>query len=195
MVDWMCQVVRCKHLNKGVVEVSFSILDRFLVHKLQYESISREEFQLYCLVSLHIAFKTSASAGRLSLKQLANMAGGVYDAEEIQETELEILQTLQWHVNPPTVMTFCDVYLKLHDTQLSKNVYSTCEYMAEVAIADEYFISKNASSIALAIVLLATRKEGVRFTWTQKLLQELRGRLFVEGDEFESILQQLECLS
>jgi hypothetical protein len=194
MFDWMCQVVRFAHLNKGVVEVSFDILDRFMVSRIHDNSISRDEFRLYCLVSLHIAFKTSASAGRLSLEQLLSMSGGVYQAEEIQANELEILQTLQWHVNPPTIMTFCDLYLKLHETQLSKNVYKACEYMAEVAIADEFFISKPCSSIALAITLLVTRKEGVRFAWTQKLLEELRGRVFVEGDEFESILQHLEWL-
>ncbi|CAJ1920730.1 unnamed protein product [Cylindrotheca closterium] len=194
MFDWICQVVRFSQLNKGVVEVSFNILDRFLVSKVQHDNISREEFRLYCLASLHIAFKTSASAGRLSMKQSLSMSGGFYQVEEIQAAELEILQNLQWHVNPPTIMAFCDLYLKLHETQLSKKVYSACEYMAEVAIADEFFISKPCSSIALAITLLVTRKEGIRFAWAQKLLQELRGRVFVEGDEFESILQQLECL-
>ena len=195
MFDWVCQVVRCKCLNKGVVEVSFNILDRFVAMKLEEQSISRGDFQLYCLVAVYIAFKTSASAGRLTLKHLISMAGGVYQSEDFHRAELEMLETLQWRVNPPTIMTFCDVYLSLDEAQLSENVYSVCEYMAEVAVADEFFISKPCSTIALGIVLLAARKEGVKFAWTQNLLQELRGLVFVEGDEFESILQQLKHLS
>lgn len=194
MFDWICQVVRCKHLGNGTVEVSFSILDRFMAIKLRTQSILREEFYLYSLVSLYIAFKTSATDSRLTLNHLISMMRGVYQADDFEAAELEILETLQWHVNPPTIMDFCDLYLSLDKTQLPKNTYNVCEYMTEVAIADEFFISKPCSKIALGITLLATRKRGVKFAWTKKFLHELRGRVFVEGDEFESILQQLEHL-
>lgn len=196
MLDWMCNVVRSKCLNKSLVEISFSILDRFVAIKLNDEYFpSRQEFQLYCLTALHIAFKTSASVGHLSVEYLVIISGGMFPAQRFVAMELEMLKTLKWHVNPPTIMSYCHSYLEISQMKVPKSVFATCEYMAEVAIADEFFIAKSASGIALGIVLLATGQEKLPFASTLKfLLEQLRGLAFVEYEEFDSIIQQLECL-
>lgn len=195
MYSWTRSVVRGLHLDRNAVAVAFSILDRFLAIKLkENDEISRETFQLYCMVSLYIAAKSSASIRKLRLASVVRISQGLFRDDEITEAEIEILKALQWHVNPPTVLEYCELYLDLHPSEASRRVLSSCEYLADLAVADEFFISRAPSVIALGVVLLATQQAGIPFAESQGLLKNLKGLVRVQGDTFESVFQRLECL-
>jgi hypothetical protein len=95
-----------------------------------------------CMVSLYISAKTGASIRKLTLTSVVKISQGLFQAEQITAAELEILKALQWHVNPPTVMAFCELYLHLYASEVPHRVYASCEYLADLALADEFFISR-----------------------------------------------------
>ena len=185
-------------MERDSVAVTFSILDRFLAIKLKEDEeivICRETFQLYCMASLHISVKMGASIRRLRLETLVDMAQGLFQAKDIADAELEILQALKWHVAPPTIMQFVGMYANLLPSHVPESVYTSCEYMADLALADEFFIPKSASLVALCILLTATQQEGLSLIESRGLLKNLQGLVHVKGETFDCVLQRLECLS
>jgi hypothetical protein len=74
------------------------------------------------MVSLYISAKTGASIRKRRLTSVVKMSQGLFQAEQITAAELEILKALQWHVNPPTVMAFCELYLHLYASEVPHKV-------------------------------------------------------------------------
>jgi hypothetical protein len=195
MYSWTRIVISGLHLDRDTVAVAFSTLDRFLTIKMRdNDEISREDFQLYCMVSLYISAKTGASIRKLRLTSVVKISQGLFQAEQITAAELEILKALQWHVNPPTVMAFCKLYFYLYASEVPHRVYASCENLADLALADEFFISKAPSVIALCVVLLATQQTGMPLAESHGFLKNLQGLVRVQGDTFDSVFQRLECL-
>eukprot|EP00980_Cylindrotheca_fusiformis_P020789 scaffold7770_cov94-Cylindrotheca_fusiformis.AAC.1 len=196
MCSWTRSVVRGLRLDHDATEVAFSILDRYLTIQLKQEHVAmdRERFQLYCMVSLYIASKSGASLRRIRLSSVARISQGMFDEAQIMQTEREILNAVQWHVNPPTMTSFCELYMDLYSTKLPRRVHSSCEYLTELALADEFFVSVPASVTALGIVLLATQQAGIPFSKTQEILMNLQGLVRVQGETFDTVFERLECL-
>lgn len=197
MYDWTCEVVIGLNLDQDTVAVAFSILDRYLAIKVKQDvdfSPCREEYQLFCVACLYLAIKLVATLQSFVLgRNLVETSNGRFTADDITATELDILKNLKWHVNPPTVMGFCNLYMDFYGS-LSPRVFAYCRYLADAALADEFFISKPSSVIALGIMLLATQKEGMPFPESHKLLENLQGLVQVNEDEFNSVFRRLECL-
>ncbi|KAL3905673.1 MAG: hypothetical protein SGARI_004346, partial [Bacillariaceae sp.] len=180
MFDWTCSVcqgVVGEEHSRTVVATTFSILDRYLAVVLSKEtdellSVSREEFQLFCMVSLYIAAKTliSAAHNKLTIATMVCISRQVYSAQDITATERDILLALDWHVNPPTVSCFCRLFLELFplevqdwDVRMENDAppmrsmaRHQCEYLAELALDDVFFLDKAATTVGLAIVVLVT---------------------------------------
>jgi hypothetical protein len=199
MHTWICSVVDGLNLEQDIVAVTFSILDRYVAIKLKQDRCffapCRDKFQLYSMVCLYIAVKVVVPFQELYAESLVEISHGLFTLSDITTTELNVLMVLKWHVNPPTVMTFCDLYLKsFSSVTLSRRMFVNCQYMADVALADEFFISKPSSLIALGIICLSIQKDKLPFTEGKNLLESLQGLVHVHGDEFDSIFQRLECV-
>jgi hypothetical protein len=195
MFDWACIVVDSFQIDREVVAIAFSILDRYIAIESQSDyPIEREDFQLFTIVSLYIAAKTSMSFKKLSVEILIDMSRGFYTDEDITLTERDILMALSWAVNPPTVMAFCRLYMQLFPTDLSFAVEGTCQYLSDLATADSYFCSKSNATIALATMLLAARREGIPLNTTEECIENLRGLVNMNNEDFESTFRRLESL-
>ena len=193
--EWISSVVDALQLDRDTTAVAFSILDRFMaVKSKKSEIITREDFQLYSMVSIYISVKMSAAFRKLSLKNLVEMSHSQFEPEQITKAELEILKEINWHVNPPTTMTFCNHYLELYSGGNSARIYNSCRYFSDLSLADDFFISKPSSRIALGIVLLVMQREGVPFIESQRFLENLTGLIQLQSDEFDIIYQRLESL-
>jgi len=220
MFDWECSVCKAFRIEEysRVLAVAFSILDRYLaIELLERDSrddfyrdfaVSKEEFQLLCMVSMCIAAKNLLPSNRnkLTFKTMVEMAQGFYSEEDMKSTELEILLALDWHVNPPTVMDYCTVYLSLFpmkdsDLGCDKNsrdnhlctIRRQCEYLAELTMDDLFFLGKSSSVVALALVVLATnthiRSHGALLP---SFLQNIQGIVNIHDSEFDTIFRRLE---
>jgi len=119
MFVWACAVCQSFDIDNMVLEVAFNVLDRYIAVELSSDEIggnlpvTREDFQLFSMVSIYIASKVFNRNQKLKLHDLINMAQGYYTVDDITTTELDILSALDWHVHPPTVIDYCDIYLTL----------------------------------------------------------------------------------
>lgn len=119
MFDWACAVCHTFNIDNIVLEVAFNVLDRYIAVELSSDEIggnlpvTREDFHLFSMVSIYIASKIFNRHQKLELSDLIDMAQNYYTQDDITTTECDILSALNWHVHPPTVMDYCDVYLTL----------------------------------------------------------------------------------
>ena len=201
MLDWAFQVAEIFGVDRDIVPSAFSILDRYLAIKLGGDEdgpISLEEFQLTSMVAMYIAIKNLVPVRKLTVETLIEMSQGFYSPDDITSMERDILSELDWHVNPPTMIDFCRTYMGMFAEPLveplANEVDAECQYIAELALDDSYFISKADSSVALATVLLAIQRVGVRSFQTNSFLENLRGLVSIESADFGMTLQRLECL-
>lgn len=240
MLDWTLMFChKIFHENSTTISsISFNIFDRYLVNVLDKEQtqqlfpehafddrrnlsvfnalpISKEDFGLYCMVSLFIAAKLwiPVDCNPFTVKNLVAISRNYYSHDCVLATERAILVSLKWHVNPPTVMDYCGIYLNLLWNPYEENVVSwlamrkKCEYFAELMLADVYFLDKANYTVALGIVLLVTNAYWGRGNRRKKqrrrqrrdtsgasteFLQEIEGVVDIHNAEFDSIVQRLE---
>eukprot|EP00537_Pseudo-nitzschia_pungens_P017914 CAMPEP_0172411594 /NCGR_PEP_ID=MMETSP1061-20121228/77474_1 /TAXON_ID=37318 /ORGANISM="Pseudo-nitzschia pungens, Strain cf. pungens" /LENGTH=149 /DNA_ID=CAMNT_0013147807 /DNA_START=398 /DNA_END=847 /DNA_ORIENTATION=+ len=147
------------------------------------------------------------------------MARGYYTINEIEKTESDILRALKWHLHPPTVMDYCEIYLTLFPLQYYKGykedragyrcsrssfngvteiqaLRCKCKAMVDIILGDVFFVDRANSVVALAVVLLATdefRGCGRNATTLQTFLRNIQGVVNIHKPEFDSIISRLEC--
>ena len=199
MLDWAFTVANIFGLDRDVVTVAFSILDRYVSFEMETDDdvpISRKDFQLYSMTAMYIAVKNVVPVRKLTMDTLVDMSRGGYTAEEFTSKERDILFALDWHLNPPTVIDFCRQYMRLFPGSQSSmfEVEECCRYIAEMALDDVYFISKSSSTVALAIFLLAMQRVEAYMGETHNFLENLKGSVSIQSGEFNSITGRLECL-
>ena len=195
MFHWACDVCESFSIDREILAIAFNILDRYVAVEVKSEfAVSREDFQLFAMVSMYIAIKANLSFRKLAVETLIEMSRGYYTHEDIILTEKDILAALDWHINPTTVVGFCRLYLELFPCPIPSNLEATCNYMAELAVSDSYFVSKSNSSVALAVMLLAARREGVSLEETQQLVDNLQGLVNIYDSDFEATFRRLESL-
>lgn len=202
MIEWAYNVADTYSLDREVVAVAFHLLDRFIASEVfsseedyAQDPIDREDFQLYSMVCLYIAIKALVPVRKLTMECIIEMSRGFYNKQHITEAELDVLDALNWHVNPATVMDFCRLYLHLFPNSLDEEMlHASCQNLAELALDDIYFINKPTSLVALSAVLLAAQRFGVSFDETQGFLANLQGLITVETLEFDGLFRRLESL-
>ncbi|KAG7360695.1 cyclin-like protein [Nitzschia inconspicua] len=237
MLDWtltLCQNLFHEHAIT-VATVAFNILDRYLVivlaknknRRLKGEQngrcipyflpISKEDFQLFCMVSVYIAAKLRIPSDRNLFTGLAVVAisRNFYSKEDVYATERDILLSLEWHVNPPTVVEYCNVYMNFLGHHLERDFPTTtvairkkCEYVTELVLGDAFFLDKANATVALGIVLLVTdvfRGTSSRGKSQKRrhgrgndgllpaFLQSISGVVSIRNADFDSILTRLKC--
>lgn len=195
MLDWSYLVMDSFGIDRDVVAVSFNILDRYVVEETKSSiPITREDFQLFSMTALFIGVKLLETFPRkLTASALVDMSRGFYAAEDILQTEQEILKTLGFYLNPTTAFGFARIYLTLFPEPVSYEMQAHCQAVAEAALSDTYFLTKRASVIGLAAVLLAARAEGHSNNTNEQFLSLVQD--IVPHDDLDEVCQRLELLS
>ncbi|CAB9516040.1 diatom-specific cyclin [Seminavis robusta] len=204
MLDWSYLVMDSFGIDREVVAVSFNLLDRYVAEEMKSPiKITREDFQLFSMTSLFIGVKLLESFPRkLTANALVDMSRGFYASEDIVHTEKEILKTLGFYLNPTTTIGFCRLYWDMFPASSSSSspfpsfgFKANCQSMAEAALADDFFMTKKPSTIALAVTLKAARIERYHDRTVQRFLAELCGILDVCNiHDFDSIYKRLDVL-
>jgi hypothetical protein len=220
MLNWtflLCRNIFPCH-GGTIVAVTFNVLDRYLSALLASERhddvwpLSKQDFQLSCMVSLYIATKLWVPANRnhLTVTTMVAISRGVYSEEIFCSTERDILLALDWHINPPTVMDFCNIYIDLLwiDPAIAVAIRHKCEYLAEIALDGVYFLDKSNVILALTIIILLIDDFRGRYSRDISLkkpyesdddddiltafLRNIQGIVHIQNAEFNSILRRLE---
>jgi hypothetical protein len=188
MCSWAYDAVDTFELDRELVAFAFDILDRYIATEAKSDCvITREDFQLFSMTCLYTAIKILEPTRKLSMAALIGMSRGYYCAEDIAETEMEILETLEWRVNPPTALTFVGELLS--SSQVPAKVIASCRDHTEMAVMDEYFVPHKASTVAVAAVLAAARQHDYP---SEDIMARVNQWMDVNMDDVTSLCEYLE---
>lgn len=155
MCEWSYRV--CDHfkMNREIVAVSFSYLDRFM----EKHNCDRTTFKLAAMTTLYMANKIYGGNPIFTIGHLAELSRREFEMSHISEMELMILQALAWRLHPPTIQCFIDSfyhYISMPCNEfLSNALYRRARFFAELAIYDFKFVSKDRSLLAIASLMNA----------------------------------------
>lgn len=172
--EWSFEVVDHFGFDRGVVSIALDYLDRVVALKTRSSghSMHRREFQLIAVTSLYLAIKlhgeTDSFDGprrKLKIQAYVTLSRGLFSVETLEAKELEILELLQWNVNPPSSVQTVASILRLipewavyDDTTVHKNattaLYEMARYLTELAVCVSTFsFNYKPSQLAYAAIL------------------------------------------
>jgi hypothetical protein len=157
IVEWSFRVVDYFRIDREVVALSLSYLDRFLAICL----CDRRTFKLAATTTLHLAVKLLYPCKLAELGILSDLSRGEFDMHDVSRMEAHILHTLKWNLHPPTSIAFATIFLDYIFSSFPvaltsadmDDMYDVSSFFCELAVCDYFFVTVPASSIALAAVL------------------------------------------
>jgi Cyclin, N-terminal domain/Cyclin, C-terminal domain len=159
IVEWSFRVVDYFHIDREVVAVSLSFLDRFL----ERCRCDRTSFKLAATTTLHLAVKLLYPCKLGDLGILSDLSRGEFEMSDVNRMESNILHTLSWNLHPPTSCAFgslfLDYFFASRVVTMSgadvDDIYDVSAFFSELAVCDYTFTSIRPSTIALAAILNA----------------------------------------
>lgn len=157
IVEWSFRVVDYFRIDREIVALSLSFLDRFLATG----RCDRTTFKLAATTTLHLAVKLLYPCKLAELGILSDLSRGEFDMHDVSKMESHILKTLSWNLHPPTSIAFATIFLDYFFSSFTvalssadmDDMYDVSSFFCELAVCDYYFATLPASSIALAAVL------------------------------------------
>ena len=110
--EWSYQVIDHYNFNREVVFIALNYLDRMVAQLSVTDCIRKTEFRLIAVTSLYMAVKLhgvhASNDGirrKLRISSFHELSERCFSIEQIEEMEVKMLSTFNWHVNPPTPLT------------------------------------------------------------------------------------------
>jgi hypothetical protein len=158
IIEWMYGVVDHCNLRRDSVAVAAYFLDlsssRGLVR-------SRREFQLVAMTSLMLSIKLYDSTC-VKLDSMVKLGRGLFNAEDVIETESKMLNALNWHVHPPTPVCFMRQLLRLLPLETSSiaryMIVEVTRFVSEISACLYKFVRFSSSTMAFAGILIAMER-------------------------------------
>mmetsp|Transcript_27578 Transcript_27578/g.40731 ORF Transcript_27578/g.40731 Transcript_27578/m.40731 type:complete len:297 (+) Transcript_27578:163-1053(+) len=190
MVGWCYQVVDFCEFSRDTVAISINYLDRFMsTFAGCHARTDRRTFQLAAMTCLYTAIKIHEPQA-LEPKVISELSRGSYTEEEITDMEREILEAMQWRMNPPTPLSFIQAFLSIIPDNVMKEidreaVTETAKYQTQLAVLDYHFLSCSPSSIAIAALVNAA--QGMKNEHFDKTLQTISKALRMDINSQDDI--------
>lgn len=156
IVEWSFRVVDYFRIDREVVSLSISFLDRFL-SKCRCD---RTSFKLAATTTLNLAVKLLYPCKLGELGILSDLSRGEFDMADVADMENYILRSLSWHLHPATPVAFATYILDYVSSDSSfeiagvdlEDVYDVSSFFCDLAVCDYFFVPMKASTIALAAI-------------------------------------------
>ena len=143
------------------------------------------------MTCLYMIVKTLGPSKKLSISALIDMSRGYYCAEDITETELDILPSCNGESldrrHSPLFRNSHQSFLRFRMTS-----WIPARELCEMAVMDEYFVSYKSSSIAAAVVLTASRQHGLS---EEQVKSHVNDWMKVDMDQVSSLCQHFETMT
>jgi hypothetical protein len=127
--------------------------------------LSRAEYQLAAVACLTIALKCRSGIKVGTDFVSRDVCQGVYDADELERMEVEILGALTWRLNGPSPHDFVDTIVGLIPTYCSDGatsmLVSAAKAYVEAAVLDHRIAMQPSSSLAYAALLASVTRSSV----------------------------------
>jgi len=176
MAKWLHQIADFCHIQRETMEIAMSYTDRYLMKATCSNNTTASSFlakanttkdwslflQLLTLTSLYTAVK-GHEREIFDLATLCKISHGIFTVTQIETMERELLSTLQWRLNPPTVSAFCREYLHLLPVDIiptyesREEIQEMCNYQAEqmVEVSGECEVIPSIEKSTIAYLAMA----------------------------------------
>lgn len=157
MAQWCYSIADTCDFENETVEIAMSMLDRYVAAESATICDSSRTFQLAAMTCLYTASKIHQPQC-LALDQMESLSDGKYVAEELEQSEQQVLTAIQWHVNPPTAMAFARHLLELIPLKRITDkdiVLSFCQDQIKLATIDPELFPVKASLIGFGALMNA----------------------------------------
>jgi len=159
IVEWSFRVVDYFHIDREVIVLSLSMLDRFLA----ICKCDRSTFKLAATTTLHVAVKLLHPYKLGELGILSDLSRGEFDMTDVALMEYHILDSLNWKLHPPTSIAFCNQLLDYFFSSQNidmvptdvEDLYDISSFFTELAVCDYYFVGLTQSAVAIASIVNA----------------------------------------
>ena len=159
IVEWTFRVVDYFRIDREVVSVSLSLLDRFLATC----KCDRATYKLAATTTLQLAVKLLHPCKLGDLGILSDLSRGEFDMEDVTDMERHILHSLSWNLHPPTAVAFSTLLLDYIFANRAVNMttadmddlHDIASFFSELALCDYFFVTMRPSAVALACILNA----------------------------------------
>ena len=159
IVEWSFRVVDYFHIDREVVVVSLSMLDRFLA----ICKCDRSTFKLAATTTLNLAVKLLHPCKLGELGILSDLSRGEFDMKDVALMEKHILDSLNWKLHPPSSIAFCNILLDYFFSSNNvdmihtdiEDLYDISSFFTELAVCDYYFVGLTQSTVAVASIINA----------------------------------------
>jgi len=165
MVAWCYSVVDFCQMSRETVAISMNILDRFMATPAAAQAMSdRRTYQLAAMTALYTAVKIHEPEA-LSPEIVSKISRDTYSEQEIEAMEVQLLNGVSWHVNPPTPLTFVRQCLSLiSESELDEftreAVYELAKVQTELSVQEYSFLQVKPSIVAYCSLLNALTSVG-----------------------------------
>lgn len=175
MVDWFQQIMGTFQYEHETMEVTMSILDRYVASKPELMKHSKS-YKLAALTSLYVAAKMHEQCC-LTPHHVNDLSTDIHEIKRIEQEELSILMAIGWRVNPPTPTAFSRELFAIIPSDLVKKkdeIVTIFNMQMKYAMLEEIFVTEKPSLLVLAALYNAITSVHK----TQKIPKFLQLRLF-----------------
>ena len=159
IVEWSFRVVDYFHIDREVVVLSLSMLDRFLA----ICKCDRSTFKLAATTTLNLAVKLLHPCKLGELGILSDLSRGEFGMKDVALMETHILESLNWKLHPPSSIAFCNILLDYFFSANNidmihtdiEDLYDISSFFTELAVCDYYFVGLTPSTVAVASIINA----------------------------------------
>lgn len=146
LVDWIMEVCEVYQLRRNTYYLALDYIDRFLV--LQ-PSVPKTQLQLLGVTCLYIAAKLEEIYPP-NLAEFTYVCDGACTELEIVKSELLILSTLDWNVNPMTPISWLNLFMQTQSMPNKIPPQLRQEETDDAILRDLYFPTYSAYNFVLA---------------------------------------------
>ncbi len=178
MIDWMVEVLTNFRCNDQTFFLAVNLMDRYLKHKQERKLIG--ELHIIGVAAMFLASKYEDILPlRIDVVQ-EKIAHGKLTSESIREYEHDILITLDYFLQAPTVLEFLRRYCKVLSCEKEDKGLITrmALYLAKMSLHDYYFCNVRTSKIAISSVYVAL-----------KICEQLRKRSMLSREIVEQMVR------
>lgn len=172
LCNWCYKIAQLSSLDNVVVCIAMSYLDRFMATSLSDDNgVAKRalgchvEYQLAVVTCLFIAMKLRGGLHIGADAVSANICNGMYEREEIEVMELEILHSLSWRLHGPTAHEFIHAMVGLLPNDADAAAITTLVNLAndhiEAAMLDYEMALQPSSRLAYVALLASLQRSDV----------------------------------
>lgn len=195
MVDWSFHLVDHFSLDREIVEVAFSYLDRFVDRC----STDDAAFKLACMTCLYIASK-NVGPKYIPLKSLSELSEGEFEFQNFIDMEMCILKALDWRVQPPTTRAFIELFLAFlpsNKVAMKQALSRRATFYSELSLFNYNCALETPSLLALSSILNAIEDIYPKIM-SEVITRKFKGELMFAlnlGHSDSKVTASMYCLS